>query len=130
MLFGPVETMLLLLILLQAKHFVCDGPLQTADMVRDKGFYGRRLGLLHAGIHGLGTFAAFLIWGEITYATIALLAGIDALLHYHIDFTKEQFVRRNGWTTSAPQFWWSLSADQMLHQLTYLLLAWLALKGV
>ena len=97
MLFGPVENMLLLLILLQVKHFICDGPLQTAAMVRDKGFYGRRLGLLHAGIHGCGTIAAFLIWGEIAIEAVAVLAVVDFALHYHIDFSKEQIVRRNGW---------------------------------
>lgn len=130
MLFGPVENMLLLLILLQVKHFICDGPLQTAAMVRDKGFYGRRLGLLHAGIHGCGTIAAFLIWGEIAIEAVAVLAVVDFALHYHIDFSKEQIVRRNGWTTAVPQFWWALSADQMLHQMTYLVLAWLAFRGV
>jgi Protein of unknown function (DUF3307) len=120
---------LVLLALLQVKHFICDGPLQTASMVRDKGHYGRWLGISHAGIHGLGTALALFI-GGLSWRTAIGLAVLDVVLHYHIDFFKEQAVRRAGWTVSTAQFWWSLSADQALHQMTYLGLAWLALISV
>jgi hypothetical protein len=123
----PVETVhsvLIFLVLLQVKHFICDGPLQTSAMVKDKGVYGRPRGILHAGIHGVGTLVALLLFG-LAAQTALMLAALDFVLHYHIDFSKEQTVRRAGWTTAVPQFWWALSADQMLHQLTYLLLAYL-----
>jgi len=45
---NAVLSVLLFVLLLQAKHFVCDGPLQTKVMVHDKGIYGQPLGLLHA----------------------------------------------------------------------------------
>lgn len=119
-----VQQVLVFLVLFQVKHFICDGPLQTSAMVRDKGHYGRALGLLHAGIHGGGALVALLLFGLPVKLAFGL-ALLDFAIHYHVDFSKEQIVRRAGWTTSVPQFWWALSADQMMHQLTYLLLAWL-----
>ncbi len=41
---NAVHSVLLFVLLLQAKHFICDGPLQTKDMVHDKGIYGQPLG--------------------------------------------------------------------------------------
>jgi hypothetical protein len=49
---------LLLILLLQIKHFICDGPLQTKAMVDGKAIYGNRLGLLRTGTRGLGTLSA------------------------------------------------------------------------
>jgi hypothetical protein len=123
----------LLLVLFQVKHFICDGPLQTADMVRDKGHYGRPLGILHAAIHGAGTLGTLLIAGLLAAGIGPLfaikLALLDFVIHYHVDFSKERIVRSVGWTTAQAQFWWALSADQMMHQLTYLLLTYIALVG-
>ena len=129
MLDDPVNSLILLLVLFQAKHFICDGPLQTSAMVQDKGHYGRWLGIKHAGIHGLGTLVVMLV-ASVAPLFAVVFALVDFLLHYHIDFSKEQVVRRQGWTTATPQFWWSLSADQVLHQVSYILLAALAVKGV
>lgn len=119
-----ISQVLLFLVLFQVKHFICDGPLQTSAMVRDKGHYGRWLGFLHAGIHGTGALVALVVFGLPLKLGLGL-ALLDFVVHYHVDFSKEQIVRRAGWTTSVPQFWWALSADQMMHQLTYLLLAYL-----
>jgi Protein of unknown function (DUF3307) len=120
-----LSQVLILLILLQVKHFIADGPLQTAKMVTDKGHYGRQLGLAHAGIHGLATLIMLTIF-QLPTTVVAGLGLLDAVVHYHVDFTKETVVRRMGWTTRDGPFWWALSADQALHQLTYLALAWLA----
>lgn len=129
MAFSPVIDVLLLLVLFQAKHFICDGPLQTGAMVRDKGHYGRPLGIVHAAIHGAGTLCTLLIFGTSTLLAVKL-AVLDFAIHYHVDFSKEQIVRRAGWTTTVPQFWWALSADQMMHQLTYLFLAYLVFSSI
>jgi hypothetical protein len=109
---------LALLALLQVKHAIGDGPLQTSRMVHEKGFYGLRGGLLHAAVHGAGTLLALLVFG------LALaLAAAEAVVHYHVDFFKESLARRKGWTQDKPVFWWALMADQMIHQLTYLAIA-------
>jgi NAD(P)H-hydrate repair Nnr-like enzyme with NAD(P)H-hydrate dehydratase domain len=120
-------TALFLVLLLQIKHFVCDGLLQTKDMVRAKAFYGRPLGILHAAIHGAGTLVVLAAMG-FGWGIVLLGAAADFAIHYHIDFTKEKIVQRFGWTTSVPYFWWMIAFDQLMHHLTYLGLAAFALR--
>jgi hypothetical protein len=122
-----LELVLLLVAALQVKHFICDGPLQSRAMVEAKGHYGRPLGLLHSLIHAVGTVLVLAASG-FSAAIVLLLGLLDFAIHYHVDFTKENVVRKAGWTPSQAHFWWALSADQMAHQLTYLLIAYLALK--
>ena len=119
---SSLTQLFLLLILFQVKHFIADGPLQTKAMVDEKGRYGAPLGLLHAALHCIGTFAV------IAYVThyflwAVFLAAVDFAIHYHVDYLKERTVRYFGWTTNNGPFWWSIMADQMLHQLTYIGLA-------
>jgi hypothetical protein len=111
-----------LILLLQAKHALGDGPLQFAWMVREKGAYGSRGGILHAAIHGAGSLAVLAIFGVGAMLT-ALLALADLVLHYHIDFIKESTVRRKGWTSSDTHFWWAYAADQFAHHVTYIAMA-------
>src|SRR5436190_23409269 len=88
---------LFLVAALQVKHFICDGPLQTRAMVEAKGHYGRPLGLLHALIHGAGT--ALVLAGFGFAASMVLLLGLlDLVIHYHVDFSKENVGRKAGWT--------------------------------
>ena len=123
-----LQQTLLLVAALQVKHFICDGPLQTLAMVKAKGHYGQPLGLLHSFIHAVGTVLVLAGFG-FALSIVLLLAVIDFAVHYHVDFAKENVVRRAGWTTTQAYFWWALSADQTAHQLTYLLIAGLALKS-
>jgi hypothetical protein len=121
---SQVPFILFLLAGFQIKHFICDGPLQTLGMVLAKSHYGRPLGLLHAAIHGAGTLVVFLLAG---IAAAPVLALADFVIHYHVDFSKENVVKAMGWNPSKGPFWWALSADQGLHQLTYLGLVWYSL---
>ncbi len=115
------SAVLLLILMLQIKHFICDGPLQTRAMVDGKSVYGNRLGMLHAAIHGFGSLATF-AWFGLGWKLVLALALADIVAHYHIDFIKENVVKFYGWTTTAREFWWALAADQFLHHLTYLAL--------
>ena len=126
---GSVSTsdILILIALLQVKHALCDGPLQTYAMIKEKGYYGRPGGIIHAAIHGAGSLGVLLFFGIAALPALAL-AGIEMLLHYHIDFIKETIARRFAWTYDRAQFWWALMADQMLHQLTYLAMAYAVLS--
>ena len=117
-----VFTVLLFLGALQVKHFICDGPLQSKAMVDEKRHYGARLGVLHAAIHGFGALIVMLMFVGLVPLSFTL-ALADALIHYHVDFTKENVVRKMGWTVVQGPFWWAMSFDQMLHQVTYLALA-------
>ncbi len=111
---------------LQIKHFICDGPLQTKAMVDSKSKYGDGLGIVHSAIHGIGTAVVLLLWLPAGILLLGL-AVLDFVVHYHTDYAKENIVKRAGWTTSDAKFWWALSADQTLHQLTYIVLTYLAL---
>lgn len=113
---------------LQAKHFICDGPLQTKAMVLSKSNYGQAQGLLHSLLHGIGTFVVLALMGFSLKLWLGL-AVLDFAVHYHIDFIKENLIKRAGLTTSDAKFWWALSADQTLHQFTYLILAFIALTA-
>ena len=112
---------------LQLKHFVCDGPLQTAAMVKSKSIYGSPLGIWHSVLHGIGTGAVFLV-AAFSPSMALGLAVLDFAIHYHIDFSKENIVKYFRWTTKDAQFWWALNADQTLHQFTYLMLVVIALR--
>lgn len=118
-------TVLLFAGALLVKHVICDGPLQTLGMVKAKRHYGRPLGLSHAAIHLAGTLVVCLLFG-VRPELAALLALADGVVHYHVDFAKENLVKAMGWTVNDGPFWWTLTADQGLHQATYLILSYLA----
>lgn len=118
---------LLLLLALQFKHAICDGPLQSLQMVREKAVYGKRQGVLHALIHAVASFVILLVVN--IPAVFALqLALLEFALHYHIDFFKEKIVKHYGWYHSDGPFWWALVFDQTLHHMSYVMLVWLVFK--
>jgi hypothetical protein len=124
---GAIQTVLLLLVALQIKHVICDGPMQTLRMVKDKSVYGKTFGLMHGVVHVVGCLLVLLLFGlPITLA--ASLALLDGVIHYHIDFAKENIVKRMNWGYSDGPYWWAIITDQTLHHMTALLLVWLALK--
>jgi hypothetical protein len=122
-----IKQALMLLLALQVKHIICDGPLQTLQMVRDKSVYLKPLGIIHALIHCAGSFIILLFAGLPLLLVLQLLL-LEFVLHYHIDFFKEKIVKHYDWYHSDGPFWWALIADQTLHHMTYLLLVWLAFK--
>lgn len=118
---------LLVLALLATKHFIVDFPCQVAYQYKNKGTYGHPGGLLHSFLHALGTFA-ILAW-FVDPVLAALLAGIDGIIHYHIDWAKMNINHKFGWgSTTHEQFWWLLGFDQFLHSLTYLGIVWVLIN--
>lgn len=118
----PVLYVLSLIALLQFKHFICDGPLQTLAMVGQKSVYGAWLGILHSALHGLGTGLVLTFFSK----SIVMLVGLafaDFVVHYHIDYFKENIIKYFRWNFKDAKFWWALNADQALHQISYLGLA-------
>ena len=112
-----MSDLLILILLLFSKHFLVDFPLQTKFQYSNKGTYGHPGGILHASLHGLGTFIC-IYW----YAPIAAiyLALADMFVHYHIDWAKMKLNSKLGWSpTTHEQFWWLLGLDQYLHAVTY-----------
>lgn len=117
----PEGTSALLAVLawLQIKHYVFDFLLQTAYQMRHKGTYGHAGGLLHAGLHALGTAPVFLILPP-PLGTGAAIIAVEFLVHYHTDWVKERIGRRWSLVPSQALHWYVFGADQLVHQLTYL----------
>jgi Protein of unknown function (DUF3307) len=122
-----LQIAVLMILGLQLKHIICDGPLQTVQMVRDKSIYGKSQGVAHAAIHIAGSFVVFLLSGLPLEQCLGL-AALDGVIHYHADFVKENVVKFKKWGTTDGPFWWALTTDQAVHHMTYVLLVWLALK--
>ncbi len=115
-----MNEILILVLLLFTKHFIIDFPLQNKFQYSNKGTYGHLGGLLHAFLHGCGTYIC-LAW----YAPAAAgyLAIIDTVVHYHIDWAKVNINNKFGWgATTHEKFWWLLGFDQYLHAVTYIFL--------
>jgi hypothetical protein len=110
------------LLILQIKHFVADFVLQTPYQFLNKGKYGHPGGIIHAGIHALGSLFAFFVITPSLRLGIAIFA-CEFVAHYHIDWLKERTVKRQQWVFPQAEFWWTFGADQVLHQLTYLVMA-------
>lgn len=115
---SEAQAVVLMLALFGVKHFIVDFPLQQPYQYLNKGTYGHPGGLLHAGLHALGT--GIVLWLFAPLDWIVLMMLFDAVLHYHIDWAK---MRLNSHFKLAPntdeKFWWLLGFDQLLHWLTY-----------
>jgi hypothetical protein len=123
----PIHIALIAVLILLIKHLIFDFFLQTEYQYKNKGIYGHPGGILHAGLHAFGTSFLFLY----VYPGAALAAQIlvgEFIVHYHIDWTKEQVIKRMKLTTGDAAFWWALGVDQFLHGATYIVIAWLALS--
>ncbi len=102
------------------KHAVADFYLQTPYQYLNKGTYGHPGGLLHSAIHVALTPLVYLVLVPGSLLVAGAIALGEFVAHYHIDWLKEQFVRRNGITMQDPGFWHALGTDQLIHGLTYL----------
>jgi len=106
----------LLLSLFGIKHFIADFPLQYQYMIQEKGIYGAGGGVQHAGIHAVGTFIVLMLVVTVS-PWILFLSFVDGIVHYHIDWAKQQLNRN---LTIKDDHWWTLMGlDQCLHYLTY-----------
>ena len=108
--------------ILAVKHTIADYFLQTAYQFQHKGIYGHPGGLIHAAWHVALTPSVFLVLppASLTQA-IAILAG-EYVIHYHLDWSKEQLVKRYELTQGNPWFWHLFGLDQLGHSLTYLVI--------
>lgn len=115
------------LIYLFIKHFICDFPLQASPWIyRNKGTYGHLGGLVHAAIHGLGTFVVLAYWLGASAWTFAIA---DMMIHYHIDWAKMNIgIKFDLKANNSEWFWILLGLDQLLHHLTYFAIIAIAFK--
>jgi len=120
----PQTTILVLaaVAVLMLKHTAADFFLQTPFQYCNKGIYGHPGGFLHAGVHVALTPLVYLVIAPASMLLAASIALGEFVVHYHIDWAKEQITRRAGYTPQTPRFWHALGVDQLLHGLTYLVI--------
>lgn len=113
-----ISSLLLALVALQAKHLFFDFLVQTPFMYTNKGRYGHPGGLVHAGLHGIGTLCVLLAFAVGPWIALAVSLA-EAVVHYNVDWGKEKINKRLRLTTAKYGFWVLLGADQAIHQFTY-----------
>ncbi len=124
---GEAATVLSTMAYLLVKHAAADFVLQTDTQRREKGSYGATGGLTHSLTHIVLTAPVFALLPGIAPGIMAALLAAEFVLHYHVDWAKEQIVRKNAWTSHNRYFWWAIGIDQLLHGLSYVTLIGLAL---
>jgi len=113
------ELVLTVLAVLLFKHFLFDFVFQRPYQFLNKGTYGHPGGILHAGLHAVGSIPALLIASPGLWLGVALIAG-EFVIHYHLDWAKEQLHKRFNLGNNGSGHFFLLGSDQMLHQFTYL----------
>lgn len=122
-------TLLLALLAFQVKNLICDFIIQTRYQVDNKGFYGRPGGLVHAAWHVVFSIPVLLILTHYAGLIGALLA-LEFLVHYHTDWLKARTQRLRGWSQNDSIYWVAFGADQFVHQVTYIAMIALVLRGL
>jgi Protein of unknown function (DUF3307) len=107
---------------LMIKHTLADFYLQTPYQYLNKGTYGHPGGMIHAAIHVALTPLVYLVLVPGSLLLAGSIALGEFLVHYHVDWLKEQILRRNELTMQTPGFWHALGTDQLIHGLTYLVI--------
>ncbi len=111
---------LALLTLLQIKHWYADFKIQTYMQTVRKGVWLDLIGLSHTLDHIWCTLVALLIFSlfvTVSPLLILLVAVVEGILHYIIDFVKVKYGCKDN---TKPLFWNQFGLDQLAHQLTYI----------
>jgi|TARA_R110000868_G_scaffold394670_2_gene666053 hypothetical protein len=112
---------IVLVLLLQAKHWYADFWIQSYAQTVRKGIYRDWVGISHTVDHVIGTLLALLIaslFVKLSPILILLCGVLDMIIHYHIDWIKVRFGTKDITTT---RYWREFGVDQFAHQLTYIL---------
>jgi hypothetical protein len=120
---------LFVLVGLQAKHFVADYLLQPRWMIAGKASFAKPGGYAHAAIHALGSFLV-LVPAGVSAAMIVGLIIAEAVAHYMIDYAKARWSLARPFDPARKSYWAAHGADQFMHQLTYALMLFLAMRDV
>jgi hypothetical protein len=121
---GGVTLTLGALAVFQLKHFLCDFVLQTQSQIEAKSRYGHPGGVVHAGLHCLGSLPALLVVSARPLPIGGLLI-CEFLIHYHSDWGKARLDRRYALMNSQARYWILFGLDQLIHQMTYLAMVFL-----
>jgi hypothetical protein len=115
---------LALLLLLHIKHWYADFKIQTYMQTVKKGVWLDPIGLSHTVDHIWTTLTCLLIFSlfhPISAVTIVVVAVLEGIYHYVIDYTKVKYGCKDN---TKPQFWNQFGLDQLAHQISYLVMVW------
>ena len=113
---------------LSIKHFFADFVFQTQSQFKNKHIYGHWGGLLHAGIHGVCSIPLFAI---LPASGLSMAFGLiigEAIVHYHLDWLKKNFVLSRGLSTKNQRYWIAFGLDQLLHMMTYIAMVYVLVR--
>lgn len=113
---------LLLILLLQIKHWYADFKIQTYLQTVKKGIWADPIGMSHTGDHIWTTLVALLVFNifvPISAALIIIVAFAEGVAHYIIDYTKVKYGCKD---STKPLFWNQFGLDQLAHQTCYLVM--------
>lgn len=113
-----------LFLLLQYKHYYADFFLQSYQQTVRKGIYADPIGISHSVDHIICTLVVLLffhVFFPLPFWKILIVALLEGILHYHIDWTKVKFGSKD---MTKPLFWNQFGLDQLAHQLTYIIMVW------
>ena len=116
-----------LLFWLMTKHIIADYYMQYPWMFKHKGKYGHPGGVAHSVWHGILTNIVLLYFTD--PITAAMLGTLDALIHYHVDYTKSKAWLKYQVTPSDQKYWIIHGTDQLAHGMTYFLIVHLLVHG-
>lgn len=118
-----LDQVLFILLLFQIKHLCADFLLQTPYILNNRRIYGHPGGLLHVA-HHLALSGVVLLVAGCDLRPLALLLLAEGIVHYHIDWSKDNIVTALKVTPQHARFWHLMGLDQLLHQATYLGMVW------
>ena len=115
---------LLLILLLQIKHWYADFKIQTYMQTVKKGVWLDPIGLSHTADHIWCSFVALLVFNlfvPLSVIAMMLVVFVEGITHYIIDFVKVKYGIKDN---TKPLFWNQFGLDQLAHQSCYLLMVW------
>lgn len=118
---------LLLILLLQIKHWYADFKIQTYLQTVKKGIWADPIGMSHTGDHIWGTLVALLVFNlfvPINAGLMLAVAVVEGIAHYIIDYTKVKYGCKDN---TKPLFWNQFGLDQLAHQTCYIIMAYILL---
>ena len=118
-----VATVLVLIALLQIKHLFADYFLQSERMLKNRSTYLHLGRMQHAAIHAALSILCLLVIGA-PVLFVLVLCLIEGGVHFHIDWLKGLYSKQSGDTPEDASYWRAFGADQLLHMLTYIAMAW------
>jgi hypothetical protein len=119
----------LLILCYVVKHIFVDYVLQRIFKPKNKRRYGGRDGIMHANLHADTTFVLVTCWLLATHGasvshlvTGLLMALIDGISHYHIDWVKSNLVHKYRLLTKPRLLFLANAIDQLLHITFYIII--------